>query len=401
MRIGWTIALVVLSTALAADAGAQQSRAELLQQAREAKQKTLKPYQANTAEQVLGMIERQGVPLITRDGLYVKFGSLTTGSGFAAGTGYRTRRLFDRDGLLDVWGGFSLSRYWAVEARVRTPTVSNGRLSFEGYGRRHEYPREDFFGIGPASGTRRHAEFNLQMTAAGTLARFQPTRGVVIGGGAEYLSPNLAPSRTSPLPPIATVFNDVPVPGLFGQPDYWKTSGFVDLDWRRPLNARNGGWYRAEVSRYSGDSALHSFSRLDIDLRQWVSFFSERRVLFARAKVSTSDADTGHTVPFYLMPTLGGNDSLRGFRDYRFRGPHALLLQGEYRFEVWSGLDAAFFYDAGKVALTRRTVNFRDLETDYGIGLRFNTDRGLILRVDGAFGSRDGKHLWMVLGGTF
>ena len=101
------------------------------------------------------------------------------------------------------------------------------------------------------------------------------------------------------------------------------------------------------------------------------------------------------------MPTLGGNDSLRGFRDYRFRGPHALLVQGEYRFEIWSGLDAALFYDAGKVALTHSDLNFRDLESDYGVGFRFNTDRGLVLRVDGAFGSRDGKHLWIVFGGTF
>ena len=59
-------------------------------------------------------------------------------------------------------------------------------------------------------------------------------------------------------------------------------------------------------------------------------------------------------MPFYLMPTLGGNDTLRGFRAYRFRGPHAMLLQGEYRFELWSGLDAALFYDAGKVAMSRQ-----------------------------------------------
>ncbi len=106
-------------------------------------------------------------------------------------------------------------------------------------------------------------------------------------------------------------------------------------------------------------------------------------------------------MPFYLMPTLGGNDSLRGFRDYRFRGPHALLLQGEYRFEIWSGLDGALFYDAGKVAMRRGDLDFNDLESDYGFGFRFNTDNGIILRVDAAFGSRDGKHLWIVFGGTF
>jgi hemolysin activation/secretion protein len=92
---------------------------------------------------------------------------------------------------------------------------------------------------------------------------------------------------------------------------------------------------------------------------------------------------------------------LRGFHEYRFRGPHALLLQGEYRFEIWSGLDAALFYDAGKVALRRSQLNFSNLESDYGFGFRFNTDRGIVARVAAAFGSRDGKHLWIVFGGTF
>jgi hemolysin activation/secretion protein len=101
------------------------------------------------------------------------------------------------------------------------------------------------------------------------------------------------------------------------------------------------------------------------------------------------------------MPTLGGNDTLRGYREYRFRGPHALLLQGEYRWEIWSGLDGALFYDAGKVANRRGDLDFEDLETDYGIGFRFNTNAGIILRVDAAFGSRDGTHLYIVFGGVF
>ncbi len=68
----------------------------------------------------------------------------------------------------------------------------------------------------------------------------------------------------------------------------------------------------------------YTFNRLDVDVRQFVSFLSERRVLFGRVLASTSDRESGRQVPFYLMPTLGGHDSLRGFRDYRFRGPHAV-----------------------------------------------------------------------------
>jgi hemolysin activation/secretion protein len=101
------------------------------------------------------------------------------------------------------------------------------------------------------------------------------------------------------------------------------------------------------------------------------------------------------------MPFLGGNDTLRGFRMYRFRGPHALLLQAEYRWEIWSGLDGALFYDAGKTPLVRSDLNLEHLQSDYGIGFRFNTDNGIIFRVDAGFGSRDGTHLYLVWGGVF
>ncbi len=130
-------------------------------------------------------------------------------------------------------------------------------------------------------------------------------------------------------------------------------------------------------------------------------FLAERRVLAGRAYLSTSEAADGHTVPFYLMPYLGGHDTLRGFREYRFRGPHAVLLQGEYRYEIWSGLDGALFYDAGKVAERRGDLDLTALEKDYGFGFRFNTDNGVVVRVDAGFGSSDGKHLYITFGGVF
>jgi outer membrane translocation and assembly module TamA len=156
-----------------------------------------------------------------------------------------------------------------------------------------------------------------------------------------------------------------------------------------------------EMSRYHDRGDAFDFTRVEADVRQYLSAFAERRVLALRLFASTSDADAGSRVPFYLMRSLGGHDSLRGFRDYRFRGPHAILTQVEYRYEIWSGFDAALLYDAGKVTDRRADLNFMRLEQDYGIGFRVNTDNGVILRVDAGFGSRDGKHLFIVFGDVF
>jgi hemolysin activation/secretion protein len=177
---------------------------------------------------------------------------------------------------------------------------------------------------------------------------------------------------------------------------------FFDVDYRQPKNPRNGGWYRVDFSRFDDRSTgRFTVNRLDTDLRQFFGVLAGRRVIATRLFVSTSDTGAGEVMPFYLMPTLGGNDTLRGFREYRFRGPHAILAQGEYRYEIWSGLDGALFYDAGKVANTRSDLNFEDLETDYGFGFRFNTDNAIVFRIDAGFGSRDGKHLYIVFGGIF
>ena len=230
----------------------------------------------------------------------------------------------------------------------------------------------------------------------------RPAAPVLVGGALEFLQPRVEPGQNDRVPNIDDTFDPATVPGLTTRADFLRSSAFVEVDYREPRNARRGGWYRLDVSRYSDrTTGVHTFSRFDADLRQFIGFLADRRVLAARLFVSTSDTTGDRVMPFYFMPTLGGNDTLRGFREYRFRGPHAILAQAEYRWEIWSGLDAALFYDAGKVAERRDDLDFSNLQSDYGFGFRFNTNNGVILRVDAAFGSRDGPHVYLVFGGVF
>ncbi len=346
--------------------------------------------------------EEHVAPLLTaRDGIHLKLGSLATGSGFAFGGGYRHRRLFDREGAFTVWGAASLKKYWAAEGRFDLPDLADGRLEIGTYLRWQDYPQEVYFGIGPAARRGDETNYQLKNTLVGGRVGIKPSSVVSFGGGLEYSRPVLGPGRNSRLPSIEALFDDASAPGLFGADNFLRTSAFLHVDYRQPKNARKGGWYRIEASHFEEASDAHTFNRVDVDLRQFASILAERRVLAVRLYVSTSDPAPGARMPFYLMPTLGGHDSLRGFRDYRFRGPHAILTNAEYRWEIWSGLDAALFYDAGKVAFRRSDLDFKGLARAYGFGFRFNTDNGTILRIDAGFGSQDGKHLYIVFGDVF
>lgn len=393
------LVMMVLCGADGAQAQEPETRAEALKREREAQ--PIIPYEPTGLERAMDVMENRVQPILVRDGLHWKLGSLTTGSGFAYGGGYRNRRLFDGRGAATVWAAASLKRYWAMEGRFALTDLAGGHLTLEAFARHSDYPREAFFGLGPESRRSDHTSFDLRMTRAGGRAGVRPWRPLTIGGDAEFLRPRVRNGADPKVPPIHALFEGQAAPGLGTEVEFVRTGVFAELDYRQPRNARRGGWYRFDASRYQARGGPYDFTRVEADVRQYVSAFAERRVLALRLLASTSTADTGSQVPFYLMPSLGGHDSLRGFRDYRFRGPHALLAQAEYRYEIWSGFDAALFYDAGKVAGTRRDLNFKRLETDYGIGFRFNTDNGVIFRVDAGFGSSDGRHLFIVFGDVF
>jgi hypothetical protein len=404
----WTFKLFSLTLAawlaVAAAAYPQEpsTRAEADRQRREEKQRDAKPYQPGGFERAMHFVEEKGLFLVGREGFYPKLGSLTTGSGFAYGLGYRDSDLFNENAIVDAWAATSTRLYWAVEARLIFPNLANKRLQLETWAAHREYPQEDFFGLGPDSRREDQTSYAIRSDILGTRATVRLAPIVTAGGGVELLNPRLGQGKDERVPSIDEVFNPVTAPGLGLSVNYVRPMAFFDVDYRQPKNPRHGGWYRVEFSRFDDRTTGRlSVNRLDTDVRQFFGFLAGRRVIATRLFVSTSDTGTGEVMPFYLMPTLGGNDTLRGFREYRFRGPHSILAQAEYRYEIWSGLDGAFFYDAGKVANTRSDLNFSDLETDYGFGFRFNTDNAIVFRVDAGFGSRDGKHLYIVFGGVF
>jgi outer membrane protein assembly factor BamA len=133
---------------------------------------------------------------------------------------------------------------------------------------------------------------------------------------------------------------------------------------------------------------------------------------------SNAHTGAGGRVPFYLQQTLGGvgevrsfNDqilgsdatkaTLRGFRDLRFRGPHLLLLQAEYRLKVAGPVDATLFVDTGTVSARRASLDLSNLARSYGFSLSVMTIDATALRVDVGFGGKEGAHIFFSVGPIF
>jgi outer membrane protein assembly factor BamA len=287
-----------------------------------------------------------------------------------------------------------------VEAALRTPRLAGGRLAIDVRAQRSEFPEEEYFGPGPSSRREDYVTYGLKTTLLGASATASPAKWAGVGGGVEYLDPRAGAFDSGPRPPS---FDTDRVPGAGVDASFVKSHAFAEINYREPRgNPRSGGRYLLSFQRFDDQATgRSSFARTEVDLQHYVPLLRDRRVLALHALISTSHLGAGRDVPFYLQRTLGGPDDLRGFRRFRFRDRHLFLLQAEYRWEIFTAVDGALFYDAGQVAPSLRALSLGDLESDYGIGFRFGTINGIFLRVEGAFGSSGGRHFVMRFGNVF
>ncbi|HET9194699.1 MAG TPA: BamA/TamA family outer membrane protein [Vicinamibacterales bacterium] len=390
--------VAILACGLPADAQEREpeTRAEALRREREEKATRLTPPDPNRLERALLDLENGRLferLLSPAEGLYPKIGTITAGSGLAVGPGYRASHRLGGAVDFSAFAMGSIKKYWIADARVQLPRLLNERLGLDAHVQTYDFQEELFFGIGPDSARADLVHYGLRNTIVGGSAAVRPTSWLTISGGADFLNPRIE-SATDDEDYISTRFDDVTAPGLADQPDFMRYQSAVDVNYREPRgNPRAGGRYLFTYQRFDDlDDNTYSFQRAEVDLQQYVPLLRDRRILALRGLVSVSEADDGARIPFFYQRTLGGPDDLRGFHRLRFRDNHALLLQAEYRWEIFTAVDGAIFYDTGKVASRVEDLNLRDLESDYGFGFRFGNANSVFLRIEAAFGSRGGTH---------
>lgn len=389
----------------ATDSEAAATRADLLRRARQAKAATLSRYEPGRLERWALAVERGRwvERWFLADGFYPRVGTLAPASGLAVGAGFRTRRWWDRRLHFVAGGAVSPRGYGQLDANLEAPELAGGRAFVGASARRSVFPEEDFFGLGPDSRRQNRVKFLYRESRVGGAGGVRLASWLTLGGGTARLAPRATPVPGGRFPSIEARFTAADAPGLTARPAFLHHHAFFEVNFRDPRgNPRRGGLYRAGYHAYlDRTGGRYSFRRLELEAQQYLSAFHDRRVVALRGRASFSETDAGRQVPFYLQETLGGPSTLRGFRSYRFRDRQLLLLQAEYRWEIFPALDAALFYDAGMVAPRQRGLSLNRVRHDYGVGFRFGTRHGVFLRIDSAFGSSDGPHLYIVFDHVF
>ena len=381
------------------------TRAEAWRRLREEKAGRLHPHVPTGLERFAIRFEDEYLPrfLTPRSGFFPFFGRITSGAGFAVGPAYRQLDVVAGADWV-TYGAASIQQYWQIETRLNWNRLARGRGHAAVFGRYFRFPAEDFYGVGPDTTPADRADFDLRQLTIGGEASFRPVRWLVVGGSTDYFRPRAGPGGDNNFPNVGDDFDSDELPGFGERHSFMRVEGFADVRTAEPaFNPRRGGRYRAGLTRFV-DLSRHDdrFTRYDVDLQQYASILNERRVFVLRALGSFTDVPSDARLPFYLMRTLGGSHTLRGFPDFRFRDRHLLALQAEYRWEILTALDGVVFYDLGQVAPELDAFRLRDFERDYGVGLRLGSNGGVFLRLDVAFGGEGNPpRTWLRFGHVF
>lgn len=332
-----------------------------------------------------------------KDGFYPKVGGMITGAGWLSiGPGYRAHLLNDR-AVIDTSAQISWRAYKIANASIEFPLLAGGRLAIGSEALWQDATQVSYFGIGPDTTLDLRSQYRLQTMNVGGYTRYRPQRWLALSGRVGWLDGPSVDSATGPFNrdylDARVTFPGDPVMQTARKPDFLHGEVAITADTRDyPGHPTSGALYRAAAAAYADrDLDAFSFRRYEVEGAQFVPLFDDAWIIAVRGWGVFSDTSPGHAVPFYMLPSLGGGNTIRGFSNYRFHDRHLLLASAESRWPLFQHIDAALFIDSGTVASRVRDLGLD--KTAYGVGLRVHSHTATTARVDLAHGT-DG---WQML----
>jgi hypothetical protein len=339
------------------------------------------------------------------DGLYPELGNNITGAGWISlGPGYR-HHVLNGQALVDLSATVSWRLYQTVQARFELPHVAHERLSLGVQGMYQDLLQVNYFGLGDESLESDRSGYRLNDIDVLGYGTVRATTWLSVGGRFGWIRrPHLSTvtGRRVTFPNTLDLFSESSAPGIDVQPAFLYSEASLVADSRdHPGHPTRGGLYRATAASYSDrDADMFSFRRYEVEASQFIPLFTRKWILALHGWEVFSDTSSSNVVPFYLMPSLGGQNTLRGYSDYRFHDNNMQLLNAESRWALFTHVDAAVFADAGKVTPRAGDLDFRHLKKSYGVGLRVHNVSSTLARLDVGH-STEGWRLFLKLTDSF
>jgi len=324
-------------------------------------------------------------------------GGMRSGQGLSLGLGYRRSDLFrDRLGFRTTVRGTPQAA-WMADLQVYLPQLVTKRGFLDTYIRYEYSPQMDYYGEGPKTSLEDRTSYRLEDFLPWVRGGWEFHRFLRVGGTAGAYWASTGSGKRGGVPSIEEEFDPDTIPGLFVDGEFMHTGVFVQFDWRDNHGGpRFGGNYKLEWTKYWDltEADQFNFWKVDANIDQYWPYANRTRVFALHLQGTYTFTRDGQQVPFYLQPTLGGNDDLRGFQRYRFYANNSFYLTLEHRWHSFSGMDVALFVDAGKTANDARLLYREDSRWDGGIGFRFKLRETVIMRIDQAYGNEGYRFIW-------
>jgi hypothetical protein len=330
-----------------------------------------------------------------KDGFYPDFGDMVTGAGWiSGGPGYR-QHFLNHHLFVDGSAAISWRAYKNAQARIELTDLARNHATLGFQVQWQDLTQMNYFGTGADSLESQRSEYRLRNTNLAGYGIIRANRWLSLGGRFGWVK---QPTISASVGPFDRDFPDARLvfpadPGIAAQTSLVHGGATVEADTRNyPSRPTRGGLYRAAAQAYF-DRDLHQFSfrRYEAEGFQVLPIVGERWVIALHGWGVFSDTSAGNSVPFYMLPSLGGANTLRGYDDYRFHDRQLLVASAESRVALFRHVDAAVFVDAGNVAARVSDLNLD--KTSYGGGLRVHSRSSTLALLDVAH-SREG---WQVL----
>jgi hypothetical protein len=381
--------------------GQATSRTEEIENQRKDKQARLWPERTTGIVKQVNKLTERGLMDGFRtgkgtNGPQIVLGGMRSGNGTSVGLGYRrvdawNERLAFRG---TIRGTLRLAYMFDFEAS--SPRLDTDRFKLRLYTKFENSPQMDYYGPGTDSKKEDRTSYRLEDLNLDVEAKFRVWGHFYTSGFFGGYFPNTGPGQRDGYPSIEEKFGPSAAPGIIRQPNFVRPSFQLQYDYRDlPSGPRSGGNYYARFKRF-WDLGLdrHAFTQLDAAAEQYIPFRNKANVIALRLAATMTWAPGENKVPFFMQPTLGGNELLRGFARYRFTDQNALIATAEHRWHLFSGLHAALFFEMGKVAHKASQLNFHNLEYTGGIGFRATIQDSVIMRIDSAVSREGFRFMW-------